>query len=100
STPVFSSIAGMLVVRCRRDAGETGVLFALRLGLLVTNVLQIGLIAAITAILSMSWILFANIVIGLVAGYVIALNSEYFTSSKYRPTRSIAASSQTGTYMQ
>ena len=33
---------------------------------------------------------------GLIAGVLIGLSTEYFTSSKYRPTKSIAAASVTG----
>lgn|SRR5690606_34488356 len=93
---IFSSLIGMACVRCSKNAGQKGVLLALRIGLIITYIIQIACIIGITVILSIPWELFGCICIGLVTGFLIALNSEFFTSSRYSPTRSIAASAQTG----
>lgn len=93
---VLTAMVGMLLVRCRNKASGTEVLLAFRVGLIVTNVLQIGAMVGITFLLDMPWTLFGSIIIGLVAGYVIALNSEFFTSSSYNPTKGIASSASTG----
>jgi K(+)-stimulated pyrophosphate-energized sodium pump len=99
SAGIFSSLIGMACVRCTKNAGQNGVLLALRIGLIISNVIQIGCIVGITALLSIPWLLFGCICIGLVTGVLIALNSEFFTSAKYSPTRSIAASAQTGQFI-
>jgi K(+)-stimulated pyrophosphate-energized sodium pump len=58
------------------------------------GVIEIGCIAAIIHILDLSWQIFAAVIIGLVAGFLIGTISEFFTSSAFPPTRTIAESSK------
>eukprot|EP01027_Heterolobosea_sp_BB2_P014399 GEZU01020684.1.p1 GENE.GEZU01020684.1~~GEZU01020684.1.p1 ORF type:complete len:686 (-),score=265.87 GEZU01020684.1:117-2174(-) len=96
ATGIVCSIIGMALVRCRDSANSAGVLAAFRRGLFITNILQIGAMAGITAILEMNWKLFGTMIIGLVAGHLIAITSEIFTSPTYYPTRSISRSGLAG----
>jgi K(+)-stimulated pyrophosphate-energized sodium pump len=88
---ILSSIIGFFFVRAgKRPEGaiDKGI-FASSAVLAITSYFavqgMIGQIGIYYAILS-----------GLVAGLVIGLVTEYYTSQKYRPTRSIADASQTG----
>ena len=95
---VIASIIGTFFVKSGEQAEQSVLLAALRRGVytssvivavvsyfLVTGLLGPGNIGVYFAILS-----------GLVAGNVIGIATEYFTSSSYRPTRDVASTSTTG----
>lgn len=95
---LLSSIIGSQFVRSREKAEQGELLLALRKGIFVS--------AALIALFSFFVIKFTvgeahigvywAIITGLLAGIIIGISTEFFTSSKYSPTRSLAASSVTG----
>jgi len=98
SAGILSSMLGMMFVRTGEDASQKVLLKALHKGVLVAS-----LIVAILALLIVFGILGAGymgiawaVIIGLVAGLLIGFATEYYTSSHYPPTRSIADSAATG----
>ena len=95
---IISSIIGTFFVKAKEDVSQKSLLAALRRGtysaaiiiaivsyFLVSNVLGNKYIGIYFAILS-----------GLVAGILIGFLTEYYTSDNYKPTRTIAESSETG----
>ncbi|MDI6872003.1 MAG: sodium-translocating pyrophosphatase [Bacillota bacterium] len=94
---VLCSIAGTFAVRVGETASQGALLAALRRGVY----LAAGLIVVLTYFLIQVLVpghlgLYWAILAGLVAGIIISLVSEYYTSSEYKPTKDIADSAQTG----
>ncbi|MCB9799463.1 MAG: sodium-translocating pyrophosphatase [Candidatus Omnitrophica bacterium] len=95
---IFSSIAGFFVVRTRENASQESLLAALRKGVVLSSIL-----VAVLSYFLVDHILgkghqgiFYSILAGLLAGVLISLITEYYTSDTYKPTQSIAESSLTG----
>ena len=95
---VIASIIGMFLVRTKEDASQAALLTALRRGVFFAA----GLILLLAFPLVKNTLGAENlgvywaIVSGLVAGIVIGTSTEYFTSSRYKPTRKVAEASATG----
>ena len=95
---IVLSILGIFVVRTKEGASQKELLAALGRGVNVSSVL-----IAIFSLLIL-WVLeipnyvgvWGAMVVGLMAGIGIGKSTEYYTSSGYKPTQHIAASSQTG----
>jgi K(+)-stimulated pyrophosphate-energized sodium pump len=95
---VVSSIIGTFFVRSREEASQNVLLWALRKGVFTSS----GLVA----LLSLPLIIFTlgkehigvyfSVLSGLLAGVLIGVVTEYYTSSSFKPTRSIADASVTG----
>ncbi|MFC1807860.1 sodium-translocating pyrophosphatase [Candidatus Omnitrophota bacterium] len=95
---IIASIIGTFFVKSREDATQGTLLAALRRGIFVA--------AGIVAVISFFLIRYAlgpghigvyySILTGLFCGIVIGLSTEYYTSTKYKPTKSVAESSLTG----
>jgi len=97
---VVSSVIGTTLVRLKKKrASQSSLLSAIRRGVYSASVLSAILsFAVIYLLFGMQHIgFFGAMLSGLIAGAVIGAVSEYFTSSAYRPTRSIARSSLSGT---
>lgn len=96
---VVCSILGTFLVRTKEGASQKQLLGALSRG---TN-----FSAILIAILSLplvylvlgkdNWTMYFAILAGLVAGVLIGQATEYFTSDSYKPTKNLAATSETGT---
>jgi K(+)-stimulated pyrophosphate-energized sodium pump len=91
---IFASIIGMFFVRTGKKAN---VYSAMRNGLIVSTIL----VAVISGVAT--WYLldgelgpYYAMLAGLIAGFVIGLNTEYFASEKQKPVKSIAEASKTG----
>ncbi|HYU17815.1 MAG TPA: sodium-translocating pyrophosphatase [Chloroflexota bacterium] len=93
---IISSIVGTFFVRVSDTAEFVGLLWALRRGIFVTGGLVVVLSFAIVRGLGADLGAFWAVVVGLLAGIVIGLGTEYFTSYEYPPTRAIAEAAQTG----
>jgi len=98
SIGIFASIIGTFFVRTGEKAEQKVLLGALRRGVNVSS-----LLIAIVAFLLVYFLLgseyigvFFAIVSGLVAGILIGLCTEYFTSDTYKPTQNVSNSSATG----
>ena len=96
---VICSILGTFFVKTKEGANQKQLLSALSRG---TNFSAISI-----AIVSLpityyilgkeNWTVYFAIFAGLVAGVLIGLATEYFTSDSYKPTKNLAATSETGT---
>lgn len=96
---VICSIFGTFFVRTKEGASQKQLLGALSRG---TNFSAI-LIAVVSLPLvyfvlgKEHWTTYFAVLAGLVAGVLIGQSTEYFTSDSYKPTRNLAATSETGT---
>ena len=95
---VLLSIIGIYAVRTKEGAGLQQLLKSLSIG---TN-LSAVLIAVITFVVFYLlgfenwWQLSLSVIAGLLSGVIIGKATEYYTSHSYKPTQSLAESSQTG----
>ncbi|TVQ76166.1 MAG: sodium-translocating pyrophosphatase [Phycisphaeraceae bacterium] len=102
---IFCSIAGIFTVKAKENATFAQLLKGLHKGVYVAS----GLIAVLA--FALLWVLFRNvdlpgqfgwwglglsIVSGLIAGNVIALATEYYTSYEHKPTQRISQQALTG----
>ena len=99
SVGVLFSLLGTFFVRTEEGASQKNLLAALRRG---TNLSAI--LTATASFVLVVWLfgiryygLYLAILAGLVAGVLIGICTEYFTSDTYKPTQKIAKSSETGT---
>ena len=95
---VISSILGTFFVKSKEEASQSALLWALRKGVFISS-----LLVAILSYFLVKYTLgsehlgiYWSVLSGLVAGVLIGLSTEFFTSSNFRPTRSIAQASLTG----
>jgi len=98
SSGVIASIIGTFFVGTREKADQDELLFALRRGIFVTAALIVAAsFVTVRYVLGADHIgVFGSVFSGLLAGLIIGVSTEFFTSDKYFPTRSIADSSLTG----
>jgi K(+)-stimulated pyrophosphate-energized sodium pump len=97
---VVASVIGTGLVRLKKERVSQGALLsAIRRGVYSASVLSaVFSFSIIYMLFGMQYVgLFGSILTGLVAGAVIGIVSEYFTSSAYKPTKSVAHSSLSGT---
>ncbi|MGM9710020.1 MAG: sodium-translocating pyrophosphatase [Prevotella sp.] len=98
SVGIFLSLIGIFTIRTKEGATMRDLLHSLGLG---TN-LSAALIAVATFVILYllgmeNWLgLSMSVITGLAAGVIIGQATEYFTSQSYKPTKSIAEASQTG----
>lgn len=95
---ILSGIIGTFFVRTGEKAEMNSLLWALRRGIYIASVLVV--IVSGIVIWQMDGVdfgVFWAVVSGLVAGILIGLSVEYYTSYTYKPTQSIAESAETGT---
>ncbi len=95
---VVASIIGTFFVKSKEEANQGVLLAALRKGVIVSS--------ALVALISLPLIIFVlgkehlgvywAVLSGLIAGVLIGFSTEFYTSSSFRPTRSIADASLTG----
>ena len=95
---IFLSLIGIFLVRTKEEATMKDLLKSLSLG---TNVAAVLIAIATFLILYFlgitNWLgVSFSVVTGLAAGVIIGQATEYYTSHSYKPTKEIAASSQTG----
>ncbi|MDD5155487.1 MAG: sodium-translocating pyrophosphatase [Candidatus Omnitrophica bacterium] len=95
---VVASIIGTFFVRSKEEASQKVLLMALRKGIFAS-----ALMVAIISYFLIKFTLGAghmgvywSVLSGLIAGVLIGLSTEFYTSSGFKPTRSIADASLTG----
>ncbi|OGX39129.1 MAG: sodium-translocating pyrophosphatase [Omnitrophica WOR_2 bacterium RIFCSPHIGHO2_02_FULL_50_17] len=95
---ILASMVGMFFVRTGEEAGQKDLLTALRRGIFVAAGLIIVLAyVLIRLILGVEYVgITWSIIAGLLAGILIGLVTEFFTSSHYGPTKRIAQAATTG----
>jgi len=98
SVGVIASIIGILTVRSKEKASQSVLLWALRKSIFLTALLVAGLgYFLITRVLGHQYIgIYFSVISGLIAGIIIGLSTEFYTSHRYPPTRSVAQSALTG----
>lgn len=94
---IIASIIGTFLVKTDDDNADQGTLLkALRKGVFTSAIL----VAIMSYVVVMSTLgivgVFYAIIVGLVAGVIIGLSTEYYTSAEYSPTKTVAEASQTG----
>ncbi|MBU1727378.1 MAG: sodium-translocating pyrophosphatase [Candidatus Omnitrophica bacterium] len=95
---VIASIIGTFFVRSKEEASQSVLLAALRKGVFVSSIL----VAIISYFLVKATLgnqhmgVYWSVLSGLVAGVLIGLFTEYYTSSGFKPTKFIAGQSLTG----
>ena len=96
---IISSLIGTAFVRTKEGASQKNLLNALHKGTYISSALTVAAsFFLVKYILGMDKIgVFISVVCGLAAGIVIGLYTEYITSDHYKPTKKLAASSETGT---
>ena len=95
---IIASIIGTFFVRTREEASQKELLAALRKGVFgAAGLIFVFSFFIVKYVLGMQYIgVYGSVVSGLIAGIIIGLSSEYFTSDHYRPARDVAEASQTG----
>lgn len=92
------SIAGIFVVRARKGSSQKELMASLNRAVYFSSILIViaswFLLRALQ--LPNSTGVWGAIVTGLLTGILIGKSTEYFTSSEFKPTRSISAAGQTG----
>jgi K(+)-stimulated pyrophosphate-energized sodium pump len=95
---VVSSIVGTFFVKSKEEASQGVLLAALRKGVFASSIL-VAVISyfLVKATLGTGHIgVYWSVLSGLIAGVLIGLSTEFYTSSNFKPTRSIADASLTG----
>jgi K(+)-stimulated pyrophosphate-energized sodium pump len=92
------SIVGIYAVRTKESATQKTLLGALGRGVNLSSILIVIISYLTLRLLQLEnytglWI---SIVIGLMTGWLIGKETEYFTSAAYKPTRTIADNAETG----
>ena len=95
------AIIGYFAVRTYDGATQRQLMFAIQRGILAASLLVVGFTAVIVVFLfqgreNEGWRIFGCVVIGLFAGVLIGLITDFFTSFYYFPTRSITSAGITG----
>ena len=99
---IICSIIGAQLVRVKEGASQKTLLRTLRTGTYTAAILSALAALPLTyfifrGIEGANWLgIYIAILCGLVAGCLIGFFTEYFTSESYKPTRNLAATSQTG----
>ena len=95
---IICSIIGSFLVKTKEDANQKSLLTSLRTGTYTAAVLS-AIISAVLCyfIMGENWLgIFIAILCGLIGGCAIGYFTEYFTSDNYKPTKKLAAASETG----
>ncbi len=95
---VVASIIGTFFVRTGEKAEQGALLMALRRGVFSSSIIvAVVSFFVVKHVLGMQYIgIYWSVLAGLVAGVIIGLSTEYFTSSTYKPTREVAHQTLTG----
>ena len=93
---IIAAILGTFLVRSGEQADFERLLWALRYGIFAAGGILIIFAAILTLTITNNWYWFGCVVAGLVAGTIIGLATEYYTSYSYKPTQRVSESSQTG----
>jgi len=95
---IILSILGIYIVRTKEDATQRNLLNALGRGVNISSILIVILSWVVLRVLEVPnyWGVWGAIVVGLLVGIVIGKATEYYTSEEFKPTKSIAQSSDTG----
>jgi len=93
---ILASIMGTFIVRAGEQADFGQLLWALRRGIFAAAIFLAIFALIIIIVMDLEWEWLWSIYLGLSAGIVIGLSTEYYTSYDYKPVREVAENSQTG----
>ena len=97
---IICSIIGSFLVKTKENATQLSLLKSLRTGTytaaILSAVIAIPLCYFILGPENNCWGIFIAILCGLIGGTLIGYFTEYFTSDNYKPTKKLAAASETG----
>ena len=102
---ILAAILGTFVVRTGERADIGALLWSLRRGIFAASIMGLGFsflviwwLFTVQNDMGMAavWNVFGAVAVGLGAGVIIGLSTEYYTSYEYSPTKSISARSETG----
>ena len=95
---IICSILCTFLVKTKEDATQKSLLTSLRTGTYSASILSAVLAAPLCYfIIGEGWLgIYIAILCGLVGGCLIGYFTEYFTSDNYKPTKNLAATSETG----
>ncbi|MEG2000842.1 MAG: sodium-translocating pyrophosphatase, partial [Evtepia sp.] len=93
---IICSIIGSFFVKTKEDATQKSLLTSLRTGTYTAAVLAAIVAAPLTYFIIGNWGVYIAILAGLAGGCAIGYFTEYFTSDTYKPTKKLAAASETG----
>lgn len=95
---ILASIFGTFFIRTKEGATQKQLLYTLRTGTYTAAVVSALAALPITyVVMSEHWLgTYISILIGLIAGCAIGYFTEYFTSDTYKPTKALAAATETG----
>ena len=101
---ILSSIIGTFFVRTKENTNQLSLLNSLRRGVYIAG--GIAAVATLPLIMYVAksepsmqanvWGIYGAVLIGIVAGFIVSLFTEYYTSDASKPTRELAASSESG----
>ncbi len=93
---VICSLIGTFFVKTKEEATQKSLLTSLRTGTYLAAVLAAIVAAPLTYFILGNWGVYIAILAGLIGGCLIGYFTEYFTSDTYKPTKNLAAASETG----
>tara|TARA_Y100001970_G_scaffold138225_1_gene170118 strand:- start:21586 stop:23769 length:2184 start_codon:yes stop_codon:yes gene_type:complete len=93
---VISSIFGTFLVRTKEDADMGTLLWALRKGIFGSGLFVVIGAFILTSQLDLDMNLLWVVIVGLVAGNIIGLATEYYTAYEYKPTQDLSAQAEAG----
>ena len=98
---MLASLLGTFLIRTKENATQAQLLKTLRTGTYSAAALAVVAFAPVTWFVMRElpgnwWGFYISIVVGVLAGTLIAYFTEYFTSTHYKPTRELAKASETG----
>ena len=93
---IIASLIGSFLVRTKEDATQDELLATLRRSVWGASAIVIVLSALLVFLAGVSFNYFLAILVGLLAGNVVAFFTEYYTSYTSKPTQSIADAAETG----
>lgn len=93
---ILFSLAGIMLVRTKEDAGSKNLLRSLLVGTLGSSILILAAVAGLASFGIIPWGIFGSVASGLIAGVIIGQFTEYYTSDIYKPTQGIANQARLG----
>ena len=95
---IGASIIGSFFVKAKEDVSQKALLSALRRGTYsAAIIIAVAAYFIVSNVLGSKYVgVYFAILAGLLAGILVGFFTEYYTSDNYKPTRSIAESSETG----
>ena len=102
---IVASIIGTFFVRTQEKVSQKALLRSLHMGTYISGIIAAAAALPLTLVVANmsggtmqqnAWGIFASILLGIVAGFLIAYFTEYSTSDTFKPTKNLAQSSETG----